>query len=174
MRIDTSGNVLVGATSTYGQGNLQVQSSFGVMSLRNTAATAGNYWRIGPDGSGNNLVVYNHNGTGVYIANGGTSWTSSSDETLKENLKPITNAIDKITTLRAVIGNFIADEEKTKHPFLIAQDVQKILPEAVSVSTEGTLGLSYADTIPLLVAAIQEQQTIINDLKARIETLEAK
>ena len=174
MRIDSSGNLLIGTTSSYGFGNLQLESTAGTISIRNSTATAGRYWRIGPDTSSNNLVVYNQNGTGVFLANGGTSWNSSSDETLKENLEPITDAINKINTLRAVTGNFITDEEKKKHPFLIAQDVEKVLPEAISESSDGTLGLAYTDVIPLLTAAIQEQQTIINNLKARIETLEAK
>jgi hypothetical protein len=58
--------------------------------------------------------------------------------------------------------------------------VQKVLPEAVYLNksrVEGepdTLGVGYTDVIPLLVAAIQEQQAIINDLKARIESLENK
>ena len=174
MRIDSGGNLLIGTTSSYGFGNLQLESTAGTISIRNSTATAGRYWRIGPDTSSNNLVVYNQNGTGVFLANGGTSWNSSSDETLKENLEPITDAINKINTLRAVTGNFITDEEKKKHPFLIAQDVEKVLPEAISESSDGTLGLAYTDVIPLLTAAIQEQQTIINNLKARIETLEAK
>jgi hypothetical protein len=56
---------------------------------------------------------------------------------------------------------------------LIAQDVQKVLPEAVSEEND-VLAIRYTEVIPLLVAAIQEQQAIIENLKARIEVLEAK
>jgi hypothetical protein len=61
---------------------------------------------------------------------------------------------------------------------LFAQDVQKVLPEAVSVadkkSPEQYLGLAYTQVIPLLVAAIQEQQALITSLTDRIAALEAK
>jgi hypothetical protein len=52
---------------------------------------------------------------------------------------------------------------------LIAQDVQAVLPEAVVENKDGELLLQYTDTIPLLVAAIKEQQAIIESLKARLD-----
>jgi hypothetical protein len=108
------------------------------------------------------------------MADGGTSWVANSDERLKTDLKPIENAAEKVSTLRAVTGRFKTDEETVSRSFLIAQDVQAVLPEAVNgqQDEQGTLGLAYTDVIPLLVAAIKEQQTIINDLKARITALE--
>jgi len=125
--------------------------------------------------SGSNSNLYINTGstmgsTGVYMTNGGTSWTSNSDERLKENLVPITDAVTKVNSLRSVIGNFIADENKTPRPFLIAQDVQSVLPEAVSTSEiDGTeyLGVSYTEVVPLLVAAIKE-------LNAKVTALETK
>jgi hypothetical protein len=132
--------------------------------------TAGLYWQVGPD-SNNNFKVYNASNTGVFLTNGGTSWSSSSDEILKENLEPITDAITKVNSLRTVIGNFIADESKTKHPFLIAQDVEKVLPEAISETPEGKLGLAYTEVIPLLVAAIQELSAQVTQLQSQVAAL---
>lgn len=111
---------------------------------------------------------------GVYLANTGTSWISNSDERQKDIIEPIENALTKVNTLRAVIGKYKHDEEGVRRSFLIAQDVQAVFPEAVKIQDdeEAKLGLSYTDVIPLLVAAIKEQQTIINDLKARITALE--
>jgi len=111
---------------------------------------------------------------GVYLANGGTSWTSASDERLKDIIEPITNATQKISRLRAVIGKYKTDEKNIRRSFLIAQDVQAVLPEAVNQSNDeiGTLGLSYTETIPLLVAAIKEQQAMIEELTNRIKKLE--
>lgn len=177
MRITTNGNVLVGATSALATNQHSFQStstsSAAVLALRNAGATAGLYWQVGPDSS-SNFKVYNASNTGVFLANGGTSWSSSSDETLKENLVPIDNAIDKVMSLRTVIGNFIADENKQKRPFLIAQDVQKVFPEAISIAPEGTLGLAYSDMIPLLTAAIQELKAIVDEQAEKIKALEAK
>jgi hypothetical protein len=113
---------------------------------------------------------------GVYLTNTGNSWNAVSDERMKTIVEPISNAIQKIGVLRSVIGYYNHDENKIHRPFLIAQDVQSVLPEAVSIADQetGILGLSYTDTIPLLVAAIKEQQALITAMTARIEALEAK
>jgi len=185
MRIDSSGQILVGASSVpfsnsqFSDGSLYTNNNIFV---NNTSGTA-NY-NIRLDGFSDQVYFVWSNGNTqnntISYAYGGTAWVNSSDETLKDIIEPITNAVDKVSQLRSVIGKFKTEEEGTRHPFLIAQDVQKVLPEAVYVNksrVEGepdTLGIGYTDTIPLLVAAIKEQQTIINDLKARVETLEAK
>ena len=181
-RVDNAGNFLVGVTSTLlASGSCFVNDTLAGDSpqliLRNAQNTAGRYWKIGAVGGAGGvnpyMIVYSATDAGVYMSYGGTSWSSTSDESKKENLVPITDAVTKISSLRTVIGNFIDDEEKTKHPFLIAQDVQKVLPEAID-EKDGVLGLKYSDMIPLLTAAIKEQQAIITDLKARIEVLEAQ
>jgi len=116
---------------------------------------------------------------GVSLTSGATSWASASDERLKDIIEPITDAANKVSQLRAVIGKYKTDEEGTRRPFLIAQDVQAVLPEAV---TEGRnskddeteyLQVAYTEVIPLLVAAIQEQQALITALTTRITALEA-
>jgi hypothetical protein len=120
--------------------------------------------------SNNKSIYVQAQSGGVYLANGGTSWTSTSDERLKENLVLITDATNKVSTLRAVTGNLIADENKKSRSFLIAQDVQKVLPEAVNVQDDEmqTLGVSYTDVIPLLVAAIQELKAEVDSLKQQL------
>jgi len=124
--------------------------------------------------SGGIAYFRNAGGTGVLLTAGNSSWSSASDERIKDIIEPITNASEKVATLRAVIGKYKTDDDLTRRSFLIAQDVQKILPEAVTIQDDEnkTLWLQYTETIPLLVAAIQEQQAIITDLKARIEVLE--
>ncbi len=206
MRIDSSGNVCVGTTSPYLSSIMSLQSSSSTNSritqnIYNSAATsttkiANSIIRVSSNASGadccvaftdnvaNNYYFGGNNGgayvmansNGVRLSNGGTSWASDSDERVKDIIEPIENAIEKVSTLRTVIGKYKTDEEGTRRSFLIAQDVQAVLPEAVVAQDDeiGTLSLAYTDVIPLLTAAIQEQQTIINDLKARIETLEAK
>ena len=128
--------------------------------------------------SGDDFFIRGHTGLtssatgGAQLNDRATSWTSASDERDKENLIPITNAVDKIKTLRTVTGNYYWAPE-TSCAFLIAQDVQQVLPEAVSImdkEAEGDnqrLGLAYAQTIPLLTAALQEAI-------AKIETLEQR
>ena len=132
------------------------------------------------DNTNTNLYVQNASG-GVYLTNTGTSWTANSDERLKENLTPIENGLNKVCSLRSVIGNFIADETKKPTPFLIAQDVQAVLPEAVTTSTikddesnTEYLGVAYTEVIPLLVASIKELKTIVDAQAAEIAELKAK
>jgi hypothetical protein len=176
MRIDSSGNLLVGQTAQFANPTrVCVTASFVGYAARHTSSASGKYFYFGADQS-NSFIVYNQDGTGVYLADGGTSWTANSDERVKDIIEPITDATNKVSTLRAVIGKYKTDAEGTRRSFLIAQDVQSVLPEAVNQQNDeiGTLGVQYTDIIPLLVAAIKEQQTIINDLKARIETLESK
>jgi len=162
-RIDSSGNLLVGTTSA-GQGTKFVMKT-----------GAGPDWGLGPIAvAPNNFYVVNTIGTGVFLTNGNTAWTANSDERLKTTLQPFENAAAKVCSLRTGTGRYLTDDEAVSRSFLIAQDVQAVLPEAVTVQEDeiGTLGLQYTDTIPLLVAAIQEQQAIITALTARVEALE--
>lgn len=117
------------------------------------------------------IYVIANASNGVYLSGGGTSWTSNSDERLKTNLKPIEDAANKVASLRAVTGRYKTDPETDSRAFLIAQDVQKVLPEAVNVQSDdiGTLGLQYTDVIPLLVAAIKELKAELDALKAKVK-----
>jgi hypothetical protein len=160
-RINSNGNLLVGATS-------DSNSMRFVVANTNNSRT----WGFGTSGSGTNFwVLDNTTGSGVYITAGGTSWTGTSDERFKTDLIPITNAAEKVNTLRAVTGRFKTDEEGTSRAFLIAQDVQAVLPEAVDASNPDKLGVAYTDVIPLLVAAIQELKAELDTVKTELAAL---
>ena len=91
--------------------------------------------------------------------------TAYSDERLKEDIQPIPDALDKVLSLNGVtyIRNDL-DDTTRRYAGLIAQDVQAVLPEAISDSN-GTLALDYNATIGLLVESIKE-------LTARVAKLE--
>ena len=174
MQIDSSGNLLVGTTSTlFASSHAFVNSGTAVLGLRNSLSTAGKYWQVGPD-SNSSFKVYNQSSTGVFLSDGSTSWSSSSDERQKNIIEPISDATNKVASLRAVIGSYKNDETNKRRSFLIAQDVQQVLPEAVTEAPDGFLGVAYSDVIPLLVAAIQELKADNDAMKERIATLEAK
>jgi hypothetical protein len=118
---------------------------------------------------------------GVRLTNGATSWAAVSDENMKDIIEPISDAINKVSTLRSVIGKYKNDPEGTRRSFLIAQDVQNVLPEAVATGIQRgpadeddiskpleeteVLLLSYSDVIPLLVAAIKELSEELDTIK---------
>jgi len=165
MRIDSSGNLLVGTTSTgYTDSRL-------VLSLDNSTK-----WVTGPGAGIATRFYVSASGSGGVYLNGtsATSWTAISDERFKSELLPIENATEKVVSLRAVTGVLTLDESKTRKAFLMAQDVLAVLPEAVDTTNPEQLGLAYTDVIPLLVAAIKEQQALITTLTDRITALEAK
>ena len=105
---------------------------------------------------------------GPYVTTGGTSWTTASDENLKDIIEPIENGVEKLSSLRSVIGKFKTDHDDVRRVFLIAQDVQAVLPEAVVTDGDGHLGLNYQDMIPILVKAIQELSAEVEVLKAKV------
>ena len=103
-----------------------------------------------------------------------TSWTAVSDETRKVIIEPITDAANKVSTLRTVIGRLKTDDETVRRPYLIAQDVQKVLPEVIDTDVDGNLGVRYSEVIPLLVAAIQELKATVDAQAAEILVLKGK
>jgi len=155
MRISADGSVRCAGTLQINGGNLAITQN----SPRQDFTTASGWAiRFVAGGVG-----------GVDLSPNATAWSAVSDERLKTNLKPITNSLDKVGLLRAVTGRYLTDEVDVSRSFLIAQDVQAVLPEAVSSTTDDDdqLSLRYTEVIPLLVAALKES-------KERIETLEAR
>ena len=105
--------------------------------------------------------------SGVLLNPGATAWSSYSDESLKENLKPLDNVLDKIKDYRCVEYNFKNDKSKGKKIGFIAQDWEEDYPQIVDKDNKGLLDMKYTETIPVLLKAIQE-------LKAEIEILKNK
>ena len=100
-----------------------------------------------------------------------TAYGSPSDIRLKENVEVIPDALDKVKQLRGVTFNYIKDGNKSTG--LIAQDLEKVLPDAVYVTSDVDdgedkhLAIRYGNTVGLLVEAIKE-------LEARVKELEGK
>lgn len=202
-RIDSSGRVSVGGTAGASYFNGAKVTSYGDFAGKNDAGTlygsenaAGtsfgalgigvSYGAAGlkdinlflQSNAGQKIFVQNRS-AGVYLSDGGTSWSSNSDERLKTNLVPIENALNKVSTLRTVIGEYKNDELQLRRPFLIAQDVQAVLPEAVGSALNKEdgieyLGIQYTDVIPLLTAAIKELGNTVSAQANTISVLESR
>jgi hypothetical protein len=118
-------------------------------------------------------------GTGnraVYSTSGGSLTNSSSDLSLKTNIEELLYGINAVKQLNPVSFNW-KDTEKLgaqKEIGFIAQDVQQVVPEVVGTNSDGTLSLDYPKMVAVLTKAVQEQQTLIDRLEARIAALENK
>jgi hypothetical protein len=142
------------------------------------------------NGFGTQRISFDSSGN-AYKGSGAGSWLSLSDERIKTNIEDVTGGLSRILQLRPRTFDYKqpdAHNGKIHEKGFIAQEIEAVYPNSVTETdfileqdkqyfAEGekakAIGFNsefYAD----LVKAIQEQQTIINDLKARIETLEAK
>jgi len=166
------GNLLVGTTNTATIAthtpNIVTDLQYGINDGSNRATFGLD--RIHFDGS--NYFVLNATAIGVKLVNGATSWTTQSDENLKENIIELTSVLDKVKDLRCVTYNLKAQESDNIKTGFIAQDWQENFSSVVHEDEDGTLGMNYTETIPVLLKAIQEQQATITALTARIEQLE--
>ena len=97
---------------------------------------------------------------------------ASSDERLKDNIELISNPIEKVQSLKGVTWNWNenADELQQSLPNVgvIAQDVEKVLPELVTDRDNGFKGVDYAKLTGLLIEAIKDQQKQIDELKSKL------
>ena len=179
MRIDSSGNVNIGQSSAFGAGIRTTikaaDSSSQSLALVSAVTSGTGTLQYLVDGS-NDVCGY----IGINATANTTSYNTSSDYRLKENIIPMTGALDKVSKLKPVLWNWKHAPEVIGQGF-IAHELAEVIPDAVSgekdaVDDEGKpvyQGIDTSFLVATLTAAIQEQQTIINDLKARVETLEA-
>ena len=96
---------------------------------------------------------------------------STSDIRAKKNIETIEDALEKVSLLRGVTFDWDNDVEE-RATGVIAQDVEKVLPEAVRDNAEtGFKSVAYGNMVGLLVEAIKEQQTQIDELKDQVKKL---
>jgi hypothetical protein len=115
------------------------------------------------------------------VTNTNNSYGAISDAKLKENVVDATPKLDKLNQVRVVNFNMIGSEQKQLG--VIAQELEQIFPgmvdEAPDRDQEGndlgttTKSVKYSVFVPMLIKAIQEQQTLITALTARITALES-
>ena len=161
----------------------------GVTTVTGGISAGGNIELGGPDADVSiaNKIFYDaavhtfrdHDASPTYATLDATGWTvngdinapnfnSTSDKNLKENIQPITNAIDKVKAINGITFNFIDKPER--HAGVIAQDVEEVLPEAVTTNSEGVKSVAYGNLVGLLIEAIKDQQTQIDELKSLLKT----
>jgi hypothetical protein len=173
MRLDSTGNLLAGLTSFTGTpGVITVQ---GVIAQKYAIRC-----QVTETGSNGQISFQNPNGlVGQITTSGGsTTYATSSDYRLKENISPMTGALSKVVALKPCTYTWKADGSNGEG--FIAHELAEVCPDAVTgekdaVDSEGNIkpqGIDTSFLVATLTAAIQEQQAIITDLKSRIEALE--
>lgn len=114
--------------------------------------------------SANNTFV----GTNTFQAVFATSFQTTSDQRLKEDIKTLNNSLDTVLNLRGV--SFTRNERPEIG--LIAQEVETVLPQVIQEDPAGYKTIAYQNMVGLLVEAIKEQQSLIKELTTRLEKLE--
>ena len=181
MRIDSSGRLLIGRTSYGLTGNGHtIRGSDSAVFSRDAAGESLVVCRNSSDGD---LIQFRRNSTicGEIRSNGSTStsYQTSSDYRLKENIVDITEGINRVKQLAPKRFNFIADGPITVDGFL-AHEAQAVVPESVSgtkdeVDADGNAvmqGIDQAKLVPLLTAALQEAIAKIETLETKVAALE--
>jgi hypothetical protein len=91
-----------------------------------------------------------------------------SDARIKTNVITINNALEKVLSLRGVTYTRTDSDDIKEKIGVIAQEVQKVLPQVVFEQSNGLLGVSYGNMIGVLIEAIKDQQKEIEELKAKL------
>jgi len=103
--------------------------------------------------------------TGALVATGDV--TAFSDITLKEDVEVIPNALDKVSQIRGVTFTRKDFEDKSRKSGVIAQEVEKVLPEVVTTTEDGTKTVAYGNLVGLLIESIKELKAEVAELKEK-------
>jgi hypothetical protein len=197
MRIDSSGRAMIGTTSpSFSTCILSATNVLNGVGFIHTGSTANAYSPLllqRTASVGNFIEFVNQSGSagiGSISTSNNTSvaYNTSSDYRLKENIAPMTGALDKVSALKPVTYTW-KDGGSTGQGF-IAHELQAIVPDCVSGEKDAVetytdedgieqtkpkyQGVDTSFLVATLTAAIQEQQAIITNLTARVTALEAK
>jgi hypothetical protein len=163
MLIDSSGNLLINTTSTNSNEKVRIKNANDSRAIAFQSASAAEC----------GYIYINAGGTG-------TTYSTSSDYRLKENIAPMTGALAKVVALKPVTYKWKVNGSDGQG--FIAHELQSVVPDCVvgekdAVDADGNPQYQGIDTsflVATLTAAIQEQQALITALTARITALEAK
>lgn len=164
MRIDTSGNVLVNASSFQGGSTVGIQ-----LNATNNASNA--YAMLIKNSDGTEIFQFKCNGSASSTTG---TWGSTSDINLKENIIDATNKLSDVLKLKVKNFNFKSDPEKTKYIGFIAQELETIFPNLVEEGVDEIKSVKTSILIPILTKAIQEQQALIESQQSQIDALTAR
>lgn len=132
--------------------------------------TASPFHKLHVDAGGSTTVAITANGT--IHASGDITAFSTSDKQLKNNIVVISDPIGKVQSINGVMFEWADDAPdhlKGVDYGVIAQEIEEVLPLAVTTRDTGHKAVKYEKIIPLLIEAVKDQQKQIDELKAKLE-----
>ena len=174
MRIDSSGNLLVGTTSQVQSGKVCVSaplSSYNTVTLQNTTTQgAGQKFMAFMNSSAAFAGSIDHTGTTT------VAYTTSSDYRMKENVQPMIGALEKVSALKPCTYTWKEEFGGQSGQGFIAHELQEVVPDCVTshkdaVDAEGKpvyQGIDTSFLVATLTAAIQELKAELDQLKAKV------
>ncbi|HTA26533.1 MAG TPA: tail fiber domain-containing protein [Bacteroidia bacterium] len=189
MRLSSSNNLLIGSSSDNGD-RLQVTGSlnsnpFDIYSNNNTTTGySGTNWL---NDTNTKAWTVKYNGADkFYVYGNGQAysfgWNTMSDSTLKENVHLIPNALNKVLKLEGVTYNLKQSTETADvsnkimhHPSptkmgLIAQSVERVVPEVVTTTSDGLKTVAYGNMVGLLIEALKEEDIKVTYLQHKLDS----
>jgi hypothetical protein len=172
-RIDAAGEFLIGTTSSGASQRLAIVGGATLCMMKNTSAT---------DGTARTTILFRDNGDNtrgtITVSTSGTVYNTTSDYRLKENIAPMTGALAKVAQLNPVTYKW--KETGDSGQGFIAHELAEVVPECVTGEKDAVeqrngqefivpQGIDTSFLVATLTAAIQEQQAIIESLKARLD-----
>ena len=180
VRIDSSGNLLVGTTGASVSPAHHLVQAGNELNLAGAIASSTLYFNYRSGTTLTDLRFMSGSGSSTYVACYGTSFTNSSDYRIKTDVQEVGSVLEKVVQLRPL--NYIKEGVVGREFGLIAHEAQAVFPDIVSgekdaVDEDGDMeiqGIDYAQLSTILVKAIQEQQAIIDEQKTALEALTAR
>lgn len=185
MVISPTGYIGMGTNIPLAPLHVQTATSQVPLNLQNSTQR----WMVGPD-SNAAFVIYNAGNTGAYLPNGGTAWVANSDARPKKDIQPLSEhkGLEALAQLTPVTFHWrtVGAPDSTQTGFL-AQNVEKVFPELVSPAPNTTIrtdtgatvsltdvkGVNYEGLITPMILAIQQLKAENEQLRQRLERLEA-
>lgn len=176
MRIKGTGNVGININNPQAglhilNKDILIENSFPALQFKSGSRTAytkfsnsfpNNFLTFGFSSNAFTILTLSDNGNATLLG----TLAQNSDATLKTNIFPIASALTSILQLSGYRYNWI-DEARDKEIQIgvLAQEVQKVLPELVETDAKGILSVNYSGLIPVLIEAVKEQQKQIDEQK---------
>jgi len=173
MRIDSSGNLLVGTTAE--DANIGGSSGTGMQfsarvgfGLRSSINTDVHYWNKYPTGDLHQFRCAGVAVGSISVTGSATAYNTSSDARLKHDIVDAPEASDLIDAIQVRSFKWNVDDSEQRYGF-IAQELVEVAPEAVHQpeDPDATMGVDYSKLVPMLVKELQS-------LRARVAELEGK